>query len=81
MPQPTTDKKTRVRIFINDEALFAPEEQMTGAALAVLGGVQPGNQLFIDVPGPGDDLPVAPDEVVELRAGMKFYDVPVGTFG
>jgi len=81
MPQPTTDKKARVRIFINDDPVFAPTERMTGAEIAALGGVTPGNQLLIDVPGPGEDTPVGPDEVVELRPGMKFYDVPVGTFG
>lgn len=55
MPQPITpsDQKNRVRIFISDEPVFASESQMTGAALAVLGGMQAGNQLFIDTPGPG----------------------------
>jgi len=40
-----------------------------------------GNQLFLEVPGPGDDRPIGLDETVTLRSGMRFYDVPVGNFG
>jgi hypothetical protein len=54
---------------------------MTGAELLSLAGLPADNQLFLEVPGPGDDRPIRPDEPVKLRPGMKFYDVPVGTFG
>ena len=77
----TTQNRQRIRIFINDEPYFAPEPAMTGRELLALAGVPEGNQLFLDVPGPGDDLPVDPNTPFELKPGMKFYDVPVGTFG
>jgi len=77
----TTESRKRVRIFVNDEPFFAPEPSMTGAEILALVGVAEGNQLFLEVPGPGDDRPIRADETVALRPGMKFYDVPVGTFG
>jgi len=80
-PDVSVAKRNRIRIFINDQAYFATDSAMTGAALAALGGVPSTNQLFLDTPGPGDDQPVAADATIQLRAGMKFYDVPVGTFG
>jgi hypothetical protein len=70
-----------VRILINDEPFFAPDEVMTGAAIAALGAFPSNNQLFLETPEPEDDRPISPDDVVRLHAGMKFYDVPVGTFG
>lgn len=84
MSQPTTaatDSRKRIRIFVNDNPLFATQETMTGAEIAALGGVTVGNQLFLEVAGPGDDVPIGADQHVQLKSGMKFYDVPVGTFG
>lgn len=70
-----------VPVRINDVPLVAPEEVMTGAAVAALGDFPAGNQLFLERPGPGPDEPVRADQQIHLHAGMKFYDVPVGTFG
>jgi hypothetical protein len=71
----------QINIFINNTHYHAPKPVMTGQELAALGGVPAGNQLFIEAPGPGDDYPIGPDEPVELRSGMRFYDVPVGNLG
>jgi hypothetical protein len=76
-----TESRKRIRVFVNDEPFFAPEPTMTGAQILALAGLPEGNQLFLEVPGPKDDRPIRPDEPIELRSGMKFYDVPVGTFG
>jgi hypothetical protein len=70
-----------VPIFINDAKYDAPKALMTGVELLELAGLPSANQLFMVVPGPAEDRPVAPDEQVVLRGGMRFYDVPVGTFG
>ena len=78
---PETKSKKRLRIFINGDPYFAPESSMTGHQLLELAGLPQTNQLFLDVPGHGDDRPIGADEEFELRSGMKFYDVPVGTFG
>lgn len=76
-----TESRKRIRIFINDEPYFATEPAMTGHELLALAGLPAENQLFLDIPGEGDDVPVDPNEPFELKPGMKFYDVPVGTFG
>ncbi len=73
--------RRKIRIFINDQPYFAPKSRMTGSEILALAGLPATNQLFLDVPGPGDDVPVSPDADFELRPGQKFYDVPVGTFG
>lgn len=76
-----TESRKRIRIFVNDQPYFAPESAMTGQGLLAMAGLPAGNQLFLAVPGHGEDLPVDPNEPFELKPGMKFYDVPVGTFG
>ena len=77
--KPDTGRK--IKIFINDEHYDVPKPVMTGRELLRLANLPETNQLFLEVPGPEDDRPIAPEETVELRPGMKFYDVPVGTFG
>ena len=75
------DPRTHIRILINDEPYLAPQATMTGAAIAALAGLPATNQLFLEVHGPDNDEPISPDQLVQLHSGMKFYDVPVGTFG
>lgn len=70
-----------VPILINGTHYFAPSEKMTGKELKALGGVPPGNRLYLEVPGPRPDTAVPDDLAIELRPGMKFYDLPPGTVG
>lgn len=77
----SVDARPGVQIRINDVPHIAPQEVMTGSAIASLGDFPAGNQLFLEVPGPGPDDPIKADQQVRLHPGMKFYDVPVGTFG
>jgi hypothetical protein len=79
----TTNQEThrKIQIFINDHHYMAPNPVMTGRVLLGLDGVPEENQLFLEVPGPGDDEPIGLDDPVELRSGMRFYDVPPGNFG
>lgn len=83
MDNSATDTATRrtINIVINDQHFRAPQPTMTGRALLGLAGIPDGNQLFLEVPGPGDDQPIGLDEPIDLRSGMRFYDVPVGNFG
>lgn len=76
-----TKSRKRIRIFINDQPYFAPDPSMTGRELLAMAGLPTGNQLFLDVPGQGDDVAIDPHRPFRLKPGMKFYDVPVGTFG
>lgn len=73
--------RTRIVITINGRPFDAPREHMTGRELLQLADLPLTNQLFLEVPGTCDDKPIGLDTVVDLRSGMAFYDVPVGTFG
>ena len=77
----SVDAHQGVLIRINDVLHVAPQEVMSGVAIAGLGGFPADNQLFLEVPGPGPDDPIGGEQQVHLHPGMKFYDVPVGTFG
>ncbi len=70
-----------INILINDNHYKVTERIMTGGQIAQLGGVPEGNQIFLEVPGPGEDRPVGRDEPIELKSGMRFYDVPAGNLG
>ena len=70
-----------VNIFINDVKHAVPDSPITGREIAHLGGVPEGNQIFLEVPGPGDDDPIAPDQAIAPKSGMRFYDVPAGNLG
>ncbi len=63
-------------IFINDHRYQVEREAMTGAELKAIDSIPPGNSLFLDVPGPDPDRKIDDAESVELRSGMKFYDLP-----
>ena len=70
-----------INVHINEGHYKLDRLQYTGAELAALAGIPAGSQLFLDVPGNGDDVPVGADEQLTVRSGMKFYDVPVGNLG
>ncbi len=70
-----------INILINENHYKVTERIMTGGQIAQLGGVPEGNQIFLEVPGPGEDRPVGRDEPIELKSGMRFYDVPAGNLG
>ncbi len=68
-------------VFINDVRYQLEQASITGAELKQLGTIAAGNRLFLEDPGPGADQPIADVEVVQLRSGMKFYDLPPGVVG
>ena len=70
-----------VNIFVNDVKHTIPDATITGREIAALGPVPDGNQIFLEVPGPGDDDPIAPDQAIHPKSGMRFYDVPAGNLG
>lgn len=76
-----THDHTKVNITINDVHYQVETATMTGSQLKVLAGIADANQLFLEEHGPGDDLQVLNDTSVELKSGMKFFDVPVGNLG
>lgn len=79
----TTDKTTaaKVTVIINQRSFHIDVEELTGADLKQAAGIAPANLLFREVPGPKDDEPIADDQIVQLRSGDQFYDMPPGNFG
>ncbi len=71
----------KIHIEIDRRPYKVTEPAMTGRQLKTLAGISDANQLFLEVPGHGDDLQVLDDVALELKSGMKFYDVPVGNLG
>lgn len=78
---PEIQPQLTINITIDGQHYAVHDRYLTGAQILAVAGLPPADQLFREVPGPGDDEPVGPDQVVELRDGEKFYAVPVGNFG
>jgi len=74
-------KVKKVNIFINDRKHSVDSAALTGAQLKALASIAGANQLFLETPGPEDDLPIRDDDEIKLKSGMRFYDVPVGNLG
>ncbi len=79
--EPAIKPKLTINIKIDGQRYVVHERFMTGAQILAIAGLPSGDHLFLELPGSGDDEPVAPDKVVELRDGDQFYAVPVGNFG
>lgn len=67
---------TKHTIFINDHRYQVEDDALTGAQLKALDGVPAGNTLFLEVPGTEPDRKIDDAESVELKSGMKLYDLP-----
>jgi hypothetical protein len=63
-------------IFIDDHRHQVDQDALSGAQLKALDAIPAGNSLFLEVPGPAPDRKIDDAETVELRSGMKFYDLP-----
>lgn len=79
--QAKPETRGKINIFINDQKFVAPKSSMTGRELKELGGIPPGNRLFLERPGPKKDKAIGDEELVELRSGMRFYDLPPMSVG
>jgi Multiubiquitin len=77
----TQTKAKQISIEINDDHYKVTESEMTGSQLKELASIAPANGLFLEAHGHDDDIPIRDDEVVQLKSGMKFYDVPAGNLG
>lgn len=73
--------KMKIKIFINEVKYKVTKGAMTGTQLKALADIAPENQLFLDAPGHQEDPQVFDDVLFKLKAGMEFYDVPVGNLG
>jgi len=74
-------EKKQVTIYINDVEYHVTDRKMTGTELKALASIPAGNWLYKEVPGPRPDKLISDDEVVHLKDGDRFYDLPPGTKG
>lgn len=72
------DERREVPIFIDEVKYEAPSTHMTGAALRSLPQppIGPELDLWLETPGPKDDVLIRPEETYEVRSGSKFYTAP-----
>lgn len=67
----------KVIIHIDHKKYETDQQAMTGSQLRALANppIAADYDLFLEVPGPGDDRKIADSEEVTLSNGMQFYSV------
>ena len=65
-------------IFIDGDKFEVPDGAISGQALRELPDpdVPADRDLWLEVPGPADDVLINPTETYEVKAGMNFYTAP-----
>jgi hypothetical protein len=74
----TTQENKVIPIFIDQVKFDAPAGEMTGAALRNLPKppVPDSRDLWLEVPGPKDDVLIRPDKTYEVKPGAHYYTAP-----
>ncbi len=67
-----------IPVFIDGTKFDAPSEVMTGAALRNLPSppVPADRDLWLEVPGKGDDELIEPDKTYKVKPGSHYYTAP-----
>ncbi len=67
-----------IHITIEDTPFVLHKERVSGAELRGLPTphVAENRDLWLEVPGPHDDILVKPTDELELKSGMHFYTAP-----
>lgn len=67
-----------IPIFIDQVKFDAPSAQMTGAQLRALPKppVPDNRDLWLEIPGPKDDVLIRPDQTYEVKPGSHYYTAP-----
>ena len=73
-----TAHEKRITIHIDRAEFKVMAESMTGADLRNLPtpAIGQDRDLFLQIPGPGDDRLIGDSEVVNLKDGMHFFTTP-----
>lgn len=76
-PDRAEDRRV-IPIFIDDVKYDAPSRSMTGAALRALPEPPIGadRDLWLETPGPKDDVLIRPEQTYEVKPGSKYYTAP-----
>ena len=77
-PQDNPKDHRVIPIFIDDTKYDAPKEQMTGAELRALPQPPIGAEvdLWLEVPGPKDDVLIRSGSTYAVKPGSKYYTAP-----
>jgi hypothetical protein len=73
-------KTKKITVIVNDRPYHFDGATVPVAEIKQVAGIPPANLLFLEVPGPGDDLPIT-EEVITIKSGQHYYDMPPGNFG
>jgi len=73
-------KTKKITIIVNDNPYHFEFTKVSVADIKQVAGIPAANLLFLEVPGPGDDVPIT-DEVITIKSGQHYYDMPPGNFG
>ena len=73
-------KTKKISIIVNDKPYHFEGATVSVAEIKQAAGIPAANLLFLEVPGPGDDLPIT-EEVITIKSGQHYYDMPPGNFG
>jgi hypothetical protein len=65
-----------IHFFVNGHKVETTESQLTGAAIKSLSGVSSGETLYLK--HGNTEGPIADDQIVKLRNGLKFESAPDG---
>jgi hypothetical protein len=74
-------KTKQITIIINHRPFHFDTAEVPLAELKERAGIPAANLLFLEVPGPADDVPIAEGSVVHIQPGQHYYDMPPGNFG
>jgi hypothetical protein len=68
----------KITIRIDHKVYTAPKPAMTGIELRQLAQPNIGADydLWLENPGPDDDIKVGDDQAIDLKSGMHFYSSP-----
>jgi hypothetical protein len=70
--------EAKTRIKIDKESFTVEATSLTGRELRNLPNppIGPERDLYLAVPGPGEDRRIGDDEAIELKDGMHFFTAP-----
>jgi hypothetical protein len=78
MESTSAPKGPGIPVFIDDAKHEAPSKSMTGQQLRSLPSppLSPDRDLWLEVPGPSDDVLIRPDVTYEVKPGSHYYTAP-----
>jgi hypothetical protein len=75
-------KKERYEFFVDAKKYFDQRENITGADIKTIAGIDPTYQVFEEEEGDRPDKAISDQETVTLKGKIRhFYAVPPATFG